>query len=62
MPTIAIPPFIVESIMRRSLIGAFATDPVVPERPRKTRRSTRARLMPGRTPVARTPATARRSS
>jgi hypothetical protein len=39
--------------MRRSLLGALATDPVVPERPRRPRRPTRAHailaaLAPGR--------------
>ena len=28
--------------MRRSLVGALATDPIVPERRRRTRRPTRA--------------------
>jgi hypothetical protein len=35
-----------QSQMRRSLVGALATDPVVPERPR------RARLSIRRTPLA----------
>jgi hypothetical protein len=30
-----------QQMMRRSLLGALATDPVVPERPRRTRRPAR---------------------
>ena len=42
-----------QHVMRRSLLGALATDPVVPERPRRPRRPTRAHailaaLAPGR--------------
>jgi hypothetical protein len=42
-----------QHMMRRSLLGALATDPVVPERPRRPRRPTRAHailaaLAPGR--------------
>lgn len=33
--------FVSQNQMRRSLGGALATDPVVPERPRRTRRPTR---------------------
>ena len=45
-----------QHVMRRSLLGALATDPVVPERPRRPRRPRRptrahailAALAPGR--------------
>jgi hypothetical protein len=42
-----------QHVMRRSLLGALATDPVVPERPRRPTRPSRAHailaaLAPGR--------------
>jgi hypothetical protein len=62
MAMLAIPSFVIHSIMRRSLMGGLATDPVLTERRRPSRRSLCARLAPDRARVARTPATASQSS
>jgi hypothetical protein len=44
-----IPYLMIEDLMRRSLIGAHGTDPVVPERPRGTARGRRrAQPLPAR--------------
>lgn len=55
-------PTLIDNIMRRSLTGALGTDPVLTERRRVARRPTHARRAPDGARVARTPATASRSS
>jgi hypothetical protein len=52
----------VQSTVRRSLIGANATDPVLPERRRSGRRPRRATLEPRRGRFTRTPKTASQPS
>jgi hypothetical protein len=58
---LVLPCIVIQSRMRRSLIGALSTDPVIHESRHAPRSSLLARLAPSRPGIAATPATARQS-
>ena len=49
---VVLPLIVIQDLMRRSLTGALATDPVIPERRRTRRRSPRPRLARARARLA----------
>jgi hypothetical protein len=57
-----LPYVVIQDVMRRSLVGAMATDPVIADHPRPQRRRIRARLAQAGPRLLRTAATARQSS